>query len=182
MQVKNLQSPTKQAKFKIGDFVANLTGSHFGKVVDLFYYPIDDCWIYCVNNNATMYNESHLQLMDYPENGAINESATKTGTEQQFKIGKSYSFTDRDGIEWQGKLLSVIDHKYKYIALIDGSDIPAAFDQIKPLQPRKVSRWINVCPDGRVLRKSYETEQEARDKACQGGMADCRQVKLEGVI
>ena len=121
--------------------------------------------------------ESALELA----NGTITETATKTGIEYQFEIGKDYEFSD--GEDWvKGKAVGTVDYEGQRNFVADIGGKLSVFESIRPIQPRKITRWINICPDGRVLRKSYETEQEARNKACQGGMTDCKQVELKGVI
>lgn len=180
MQVNNLQSPTKQAKFKIGDFVTNLTGSRLGKVIDLFYYPIEDCWVYCVNNNATMYNESHLQLIDYPENGTITEAATKTGTEQQFTVGEMYEFFN--GITWhKGEFVTAVDGKTRryFLGILHNCTSEGMFEDIRPIQPVKIERWINISKSGnQVGKKCFASKMEACQHAPQS--QNVFQVKLEG--
>ena len=102
--------------------------------------------------------------------------------EPQYEIGSEYEFQTSDGGAWnKGTLLGIIDHKCKYIASC-GDNWPYPYENIRPIQPRSITRWINVRESGQVLRKSYESAEEAKEKAMQGGMMDCKQVELKGVI
>ena len=164
-----------EPKYKIGDSVTILSDKDICKIIGIEYDEFNGFYYY------NLKNEEYSDFTVFENLLHPVKTTTLCGTQQQFIIGQQYEFSVCN--DWiKGTLLGIVDNQYKYIALVGTNKVPLAFDFIRPIQPRKITRWINVRPDGRVLRKSYETEQEARNKACQGGMTDCKQVELKGVI
>jgi len=113
-----------------------------------------------------------------PENGTIAESQTFCGSENQFEIGKCYEFSD-DNEEWsKGKLLAVVDHRDKYV--VGFEDVVFGFEFARPIQPKEITRWINMSQSGnQVGKKCFESEMEACQHAPQS--QNVFQVKLTGI-
>lgn len=99
--------------------------------------------------------------------------------ESEYQIGGRYEFSAISESWHKGTLIGTIDHEFKYIALIDGNNIPISYRQIRPIKPVKIVRWVNVDSDGRVIRRSWATKEEAQAAA---GHNNWKQAKLEGVI
>lgn len=108
----------------------------------------------------------------------ISQNDIEPATE--FIIGQEYEFSDRIERGWvQGRLLAIIDDEYKYVARLHDNESPASWQQIRPIQPKVIERWINMSQSGnQVGKKCFESEMEARQHAPQS--QNVFQVKLTG--
>jgi hypothetical protein len=57
----------------------------------------------------------------------------------EWLIGEEYEFSDCEPFStWEkGKLLGIVDHKYKYITLLDGEDYPYSRLKIRPIESNR---------------------------------------------
>jgi len=57
----------------------------------------------------------------------------------EWVIGEEYEFSDCEPFStWEkGKLLGIVDHKYKYITLLDGEDYPYSRLKIRPIESNR---------------------------------------------
>jgi len=161
-----------EPKFKIGQIVHSCDGNF--KILSMDYDDDTQLWFYKLEGVYLMEPEIELE----PINGIITESATKTGTEQQFEIGKDYEFSD--GEDWvKGKAVGTVDYEGQRNFIADIGGKLSVFENIRPIQPKVITRWINMSQSGnQVGKKCFESEIEACQHAPQS--QNVFQVKLTG--
>lgn len=150
-------------KFKVGDRVKYKgPGKEEFTIGKVEWEP--DFYRYIPENSKIGYAENSIYLIEEQIPAAI---------------GGTYRFSNGGDFWVKGKLLAIIDHKDKYVAMTERCDThPAFYTDIRPIGPVKVERWANVFPSGAVSGWLYPSEKEAKES----GNSDCKQMKMEGFL